>query len=143
MVAGWVVLCEVISQVQVAWCPVHLELFLVHPVLDPVESHVHCFGPTLFARAVSNSHGSGVVDLDGYGALWPAQFMEGGVQDGGFFGVGEKGGQFSFGGRGHDGLDDAGDVEDSTIVQDRGIVLVVAEEKMTSGATLGEWFREA
>ena len=44
MVGRGVVLGVVISEILLAGFPVHSELSLFYPILDPVESHVHCFG---------------------------------------------------------------------------------------------------
>ena len=48
-VMGWrMMLCEVVGQVCGTWCPVDVELFLVHTVLDPEEAHVDGAGALLF-----------------------------------------------------------------------------------------------
>lgn len=60
--------------------PVDLELFLRYAILDPIESHVHKFGPLLFDLFVGKFVGGGVVNLDRGGWLGMPRFFEGGVK---------------------------------------------------------------
>ena len=92
------VLGEIISKVAGAPGPVDAELALVDAVPGPVKAHVDGFGPDLFDRAIHDSTGGGIVSFHGCGRLWVAHFDEGGTNDGAFFGVHEKGTEFSFGG---------------------------------------------
>mmetsp|Transcript_45299 Transcript_45299/g.45853 ORF Transcript_45299/g.45853 Transcript_45299/m.45853 type:complete len:94 (-) Transcript_45299:150-431(-) len=61
MVAGRVVLDEIVGLVVTSWLPVHAELALLHPIANPVESHVHGLGLLCFDCVVGDSFGCGVV----------------------------------------------------------------------------------
>ena len=45
MVCGRVVFCPIVSVVEFAGAPVDAELVLAFVISEPVESHVHGFGP--------------------------------------------------------------------------------------------------
>ena len=45
MMDGRMVFCMRISQVCGSWFPKHVELFLSDAILNPIKTHVHCFGP--------------------------------------------------------------------------------------------------
>jgi hypothetical protein len=113
----WVMLGIVISQVSVSRGPVNVELFLVHLILYPVESHVHCAGTDLAYGSIGDTGGGGVIDLDRCRWLWVTKFFAGGTNRDSFFAVKEGGTDFSFGGTGHDSLDDFGECEDWAIEQ--------------------------
>ena len=89
-------LCEVISLVRFSFSPVYYELPLSHPVSNPVEPHVDCFGAPLFDVIVRNACCSAVVGDDGRGRLWVAKFLEGNADGTSFLSVVEKSGDFSF-----------------------------------------------
>ena len=63
------VLGVVIGEILLAGFPVHSELSLLDPILDPVESHVHCLGSFGFDRVVGDAFCGGVVCLDRCGAV--------------------------------------------------------------------------
>ena len=104
----WVMLCVVISQVSVSGSPVNVELFLVHSILDPVESHIHGSRADLSHSAIGNTSGSGVINL--YWCWWlrMSEFFAGGANGNGFLAIKEGGADFGFGGTGHYGLDNFG-----------------------------------
>ena len=63
-------LCKVICQISVTGPPVHFELFLSDPVLDPVKSHVHGFGAIFFICRLANPVAvelSTYIGVDGWG----------------------------------------------------------------------------
>ena len=96
MVGGPVVFTGVITKVLMAGFPKNMEVFLVNPVLDPVEAHVHGFGALLADSAISNAGGNRVVSLYWRRRLWPSHILECLADDGGFLGVNKEGGEFSF-----------------------------------------------
>ena len=61
---------EVVSEVVGTAPPVHEELPLFDTIFDPVKTHIHGFGSSLFHGAVCDAGGTGVVCLDGSGGLW-------------------------------------------------------------------------
>ena len=67
----------VIRQVALPSFPVDCELSLTGAILDPVESHIHCFGSLHFDVVVGESFGCGVVgDNGGRLSLWMSHFFE-------------------------------------------------------------------
>ena len=69
VVAGWVVLGEVVSTVGGASLPVHAKLALADPVSDPVKSHIHGFGSLLFDGVIGNAISNCIVGLYGGGPI--------------------------------------------------------------------------
>ena len=70
---GWVVLRVVVRVVSLTWFPVDSELTLLDTVLDPEESHIHCFGTLGLDSLVRDSFSSGVVGLHGsWAELFPS-----------------------------------------------------------------------
>jgi hypothetical protein len=67
---------KVVSSVGDAVAPVDNELALRDAVADPIETHVHGFGPSLFDRVVGNAGGSAVVGDDGGRWLGMSEFFE-------------------------------------------------------------------
>ena len=53
-----VVFCVVVGKVCFSWGPFDGQLALVYSVWDPMESHVHCFGPLEFVVTVGKATGS-------------------------------------------------------------------------------------
>ena len=54
---------EVVRLVGGAGAPIYMELALFNAILDPVETHVHRFGFSLFESVVGKPAGGGVVNL--------------------------------------------------------------------------------
>ena len=107
MMAGWVMLGEVISKVRGCSLPVDSELSLLDAISDPVEAHVHGSGSSEFASLVGNLMCSCVVSGERCWLLWMSHFVEDGADDSAFFGIEEQEGtKFSFSCRGHDMFDD-------------------------------------
>ena len=106
---------EVISEVVGAFAPVDEKLSLGDTVADPIKTHIHCFGSTLFDGVVADAGGAGVVRLDGSSGLRVAHVGEGGAEHGGFLTVLEERTEFSFGGGGEDGGHDGGVDVDGTV----------------------------
>ena len=106
VMSGRVMCSEVVSQIVSVTAPVDRELVVGDAVFDPVEAHVNGFGRTLFDSVVGDAGGAGIVSLDGSGWLGMAHLGEGGAEPGTIFGIIEEGAKFSFGGGGHNSLDD-------------------------------------
>ena len=106
VMSGRVMFSEVVSQIVSAAAPVDKELVFGDAVFDPVEAHVNGFGTTLFDSVVGDAGSAGIVSLDGSGWLGMAHLGEGGAEPGTIFGIIEEGAKFSFGGGGHNSLDD-------------------------------------
>ena len=69
MMGRGVVLGVVVGEILLAGLPVHSELSLFYPILDPVESHVHRLGSFGLDRVVGDAFCGGVVGLDWGGAV--------------------------------------------------------------------------
>ena len=54
---------KIVGQVSRPGSPIHVELFLIDPVLDPVEAHVHGLGALLLQLSVGKASGGGVINL--------------------------------------------------------------------------------
>jgi hypothetical protein len=92
-------------------------LLLFDAVADPVKPHVHSFGAVLFYFVVCNPVSRGVVCSDFSWVLFPSEvLLEGVSDDGSFFSVDEEAGKLSFGGRSNDMTEDAGGIQDGSIV---------------------------
>ena len=76
MVQGGVMLCTVVGQVLVSWCPVVAEMFLGVAASEPPEAHVHVFEHLVHHGLVGDASGGGFVALNGRGVLRPAHFHE-------------------------------------------------------------------
>jgi len=77
VVGGGMVLRKVVGSIGDAGLPEDVELALVGPVAEPIESHVDRFGASLFYSVIGNAAGSVVVSLDRRGWLGMAQFVQG------------------------------------------------------------------
>ena len=69
-------LCAVISQVLSARGTLESEFSLDHVALHPVESHVHGLGALGDNGVVGDSHGGGIIVLDGKLPLGPFHLYE-------------------------------------------------------------------
>ena len=76
MVQGGVMLCTVVGQVLVSWCPVVAEMFFGVAASEPPEAHVHGFEHLVHYGLVGDASGGEVVALNGRGGLRPAHFYE-------------------------------------------------------------------
>lgn len=134
---------KIIGEIVCAFAPVDQEMALAHPVADPVKTHIHGFGATLFDGVVCDTGGAGIVGLDGGCRLWMSHVAEGVAEHGGLFSIEEEGTKFGLGGRGEDGGHDGGVDVDGAVVG-RGSVVgkrcfvrcreLVAEEEDAAGA---------
>jgi hypothetical protein len=89
-VVGWaheavmgrgMVLDKVVSEVLVgSFLPMDTVLALTDSVTDPIIVHVDGAGAMLFDSIVDNTIGGGIVSLHRGGWLWPAHFVECGVE---------------------------------------------------------------
>ena len=76
MVQGGMMICTVVGQVLVSWCPVEAEVFLGVVELEPPEAHVHGLEHFFHHGLVGDACGSGLVALNRRGGLRPAHFNE-------------------------------------------------------------------
>ena len=76
MVAGGMMLGEVISLVVASRLPIDVKLALPDAIADPVKPHVDCLGTLLFDGVIGNAGSGTVVGLDGCGWLWVAKLFQ-------------------------------------------------------------------
>ena len=67
-------LCTVVGQVLVSWCPVVAEVFLGVAASEPPEAHVHGFEHIVHHCLVGDASGGVFVALNRRGGLRPAHF---------------------------------------------------------------------
>ena len=99
-----------------------------------MESHVHGIGEFGDNGVVGDSHGGGIIGLDGQLPLGPFHFYEILVQGCHVLGGGKKDGWFSLSGRGCDKLDYLGNGDNGSIITWFGILL--EEEDVCSSAAV-------
>ena len=116
MMGCGMVLGKVISEVLGAGTPIHDVVSLADTILYPIKAHVHGFGLALAVFPVGDAGGAGVVSLDWSGRLLAAHLFQGNAQGSSVFGIVKKAGEFSFGGGGHDILEDDADGMEGAIV---------------------------
>ena len=63
MMAGRMMFGEIISKVDGTFAPVNEKLTLTDTIANPVESHVDCFGATLFDSIVGDAACGAIVGL--------------------------------------------------------------------------------
>ena len=76
MVQGGMMLCTVVGEVLVSWCPVVAKVVLGVAASEPPEAHVHIFEHLVHHGLVGESSGGGVVALKGRGGLIPSHLHE-------------------------------------------------------------------
>ena len=76
MVQGGMMLCTVVGEILVSWCPVVAEVFLGVAASEPPEAHVHGLDHFFHHGLVGDASGGGVVALNGRGGLRPYHFHE-------------------------------------------------------------------
>ena len=91
-----IMLGELFAKVGPIGSPVHEELILVFPILDPIEVHVDSFGALLFNGVVGKSFGGGVVDTDRSWWLGIPQFGQGCTNGDRLFPIDKGGSGFGF-----------------------------------------------
>jgi hypothetical protein len=120
MMFCWAASGKIIHEIDFASCPENFGVALFCFISYPVESHIDESRSLLVIdRGISNATCSGVVRLDGCCLVGIAHFLECVAKDFAFFHVDEEFSYFGFRSRWHDVLDDAGDGEDCSIVEDR------------------------
>ena len=67
-------LCLVVTQVFLSWVVVHGELSLYFAIKQPKISHFHRTGALTLHSIVDDTHGGGVITVDGNGGLGMAHF---------------------------------------------------------------------
>jgi hypothetical protein len=127
-----VVFCPIVCAIGVAWAPEVSELLLPLAALLPIETHVHCFHLSRLGVIIDNAECRTVVGLYRHWGLLVSHFFECMLLGDGLAGVDIQRTKFGFGGRGHDGLDELGKVEDHAIVF--GVGGVGGQEKVSAGA---------
>ena len=63
MMSRGVVFWDTVSNIISNWSPVYQKLVLIHPVSDPVESHINCFAPLLLHCAFEEANRCFIVHL--------------------------------------------------------------------------------
>ena len=76
MVLHVVMLSVIIAAVLLSGLPKDLKVALAYTVSDPIKPHVHGFGPLLFDRVISDTHGGTVVGDHGGGRLRMSEFFK-------------------------------------------------------------------
>jgi len=71
------VLRAVVGKIANARPPLDDELAILDAILEPIGTHVNCFGPFLFDSSIEDAAGNTVVSCDDSGRLGPSHFMEG------------------------------------------------------------------
>ena len=93
----------VVGMVAFPLKPVDMEVVLGDPILDPIESHVHGFGPFDFGPSVGKPIRGGIIcGYSSRACLVPAHFPEDVSNVGGLLTVMEEGPDFGLSGGGHD-----------------------------------------
>ena len=119
MVRRRVVFSEVVGKVVGSFAPVDMIVALGDTVFDPVETHVHGFGPALFDGVINDANGTFVVRLDWGGSLGVAHFIKGGAEGCGILGIIEKSACFSFRRGGEDSVHDGAMYVDGAVERGR------------------------
>ncbi len=97
-----------------------------------MKTHVHCFHLSWLDVIIDNAKCRAVVGLYWHWGLLVSHFLECMLLGDGLVGVDVQRTKFGFGGRGHDGLDKLGKVEDRAIVF--GVGSVGGQEKVSASA---------
>jgi len=87
--------------------PLDDELAVLDAILEPIETHVNCFGAFLFHSSIADAVGNTVISCDDSGRLGPSHFMEDLPEGGSGLGIDESRAGLSFGGRREDVAHDA------------------------------------
>ena len=103
----WVMFCKIIGTIVGAAAPVYGELALAYAVFDPIKTHVHRLGASLFDCVIQNSGRARIVGLYWSGALRMAQVIQDIAKDNAVLSIVKGSSCFCFCGRGknngHDG----------------------------------------
>ena len=119
---------------------VYQKLLLAYAVLDPMETHVHGFGPFLFHGLVGKSCSGGIVNLHWGGRLGMLEFLESGAERDGVLAIEIRTGDFCFGSGANNDIKNFADRVDWAIQWWNGnrrlgrVRWLGAQEEMTAGA---------
>ena len=93
---------EIVAAIGFALGPIKVELTLGYAILDPVVTHIKCFGPFHTYLRGEYSMSGGVVSFKGSSGrrLWVTKFKKGGKDGAGLLGTEEYAAGFSFRSRG-------------------------------------------
>jgi hypothetical protein len=69
-----VILGVVVSKVDFSRCPIDMELVLLGPIADPVETHINGLGPLLFYGSIDDAISCGIVGAKRRGWLLVSEF---------------------------------------------------------------------
>jgi len=71
------VLRVVVGKIANIRLPLDDELGVLDAILEPIETHVNCFGAFLFDSSIEDAADNTVVSCDDSGRLGPSHFVEG------------------------------------------------------------------
>lgn len=107
----------IVTKVITPRVSVDQELFLVHPVLDPIEAHVHGLKFVLMDGAVGDASGTSIVSLDGSWRLGMAHLNEGGAERDAIARIVVEANKFRFGSVGHEVVQYVADIVNGAVVR--------------------------
>ena len=143
MISSRELLRVIVTTVVVAWALVYIELFLLGPILKPVEAHINYLGAFLFEIVIHKSDGGGVINLNWYRWLGMVEEFQNLPKRKGFFSILEGGSNLSFGGRLHDVLQNTTmNVNGSIWFSFGWVCAVIREEVMPSRTASSLWKRQ-
>jgi len=89
---------KIISTVRFAWGPIQVELFLGHPVFEPMVPHVECFRSFEANLGMKNAVSSGIVGFEWctIGRLYVPHFLKGGTNRDSILCIEKEGADFGF-----------------------------------------------
>ena len=76
VVSCCMMLCPIVSVIELAWTPVKAELLLCFSIAEPMESHIHCFGSFGCDFTIDDCVCHGIICLDGSGWLFVAHLLQ-------------------------------------------------------------------
>ena len=76
VVSCCMMLCPIVSVIELAWTPVKAELLLCFSIAEPMESHIHCFGSFGCDFTIDDCVCHGIICLDGSGWLLVAHLLQ-------------------------------------------------------------------
>ena len=97
-----VMFCKIIGTIVGASAPVYGEFALAYAVFDPINTHVHRLGASLFDCVIQNAGSARIVGLYWSGALWMAQVVQDIAKDDPILSIVKGSSCFCFCGRGKD-----------------------------------------
>jgi len=139
------VLRVVVGKIANAGLPLDDELAVLDAILEPIETHVNCFGAFLLHSSIEDATGDTVVSCDESGRLGPSHFMESLPEGDSGLGIDECRAGLGFGGGRDDIAHDASEDMEGSIErcgEAMEFVGMGAEPKETSGSGASIGLRE-